>query len=67
MDHSTDQTGSELFSKRYGKKEPCIQTNEKERGTTMEIREAVIKAQNGDQSAFHFYMKKHTKVNIIWH
>ena len=54
MDHSTDQTGSELFSKRYGKKEPCIQTNEKERGTTMEIREAVIKAQNGDQSAFSF-------------
>ena len=54
MDHSTDQTGSELFSKRYGKKEPCIQTNEKERGTTMEIKEAVIKAQNGDQSAFSF-------------
>ena len=54
MDHSTDQIGSELFSKRYGKKEPCIQTNEKERGTTMEIREAVIKAQNGDQSAFSF-------------
>lgn len=54
MDHSTDQTGSELFSKRYGKKEPCIQTNEKERGTTMKIKEAVIKAQNGDQSAFSF-------------
>ena len=54
MDHSTDQTGSELFSKRYGKKEPCIQTNEKERGTTMNIKEAVIKAQNGDQSAFSF-------------
>ena len=54
MDHSTDQTGSELFSKRYGKKEPCIQTNEKERGTTMEIKEAVIKAQNVDQSAFSF-------------
>lgn len=54
MDHSTNQTGSELFSKRYGKKEPCIQTNEKERGTTMEIKEAVIKAQNGDQSAFSF-------------
>ena len=54
MDHSTDQTGSELFSKRYGKKEPCIQTNEKERGTTMEIKEAVIEAQNGDQSAFSF-------------
>ncbi|MFR9098562.1 MAG: hypothetical protein ACLVI9_01560 [Anaerostipes hadrus] len=29
-------------------------TNEKERGTTMEIKEAVIKAQNGDQSAFSF-------------
>ena len=54
MDHSTDQTGSELFSKRYGKKEPFIQTNEKERGTTMEIKEAVIEAQNGDQSAFSF-------------
>lgn len=54
MDHSIDQTGSELFSKRYGKKEPCIQTNEKERGTTMEIKEAIIKAQNGNQSAFSF-------------
>lgn len=29
MFDSTDQTGLELFSKRYGKKEPCIQTNEK--------------------------------------
>lgn len=54
MDHSTDQTGSELFSRRCGKKEPYIQTNEKERGTMMNIKEAVIKAQNGDQSAFSF-------------
>lgn len=54
MDHSTDQTRSELFSKRYGKKEPYIQTNEEERGTTMNIKEAVIKAQNGDQGAFSF-------------
>lgn len=61
MDHSTDQTGSELFSKRYGKKEPCIQKNEKERGTTMNIKEAVIKAQNGDQSAFSFLYEQSYK------